>query len=80
MPLAGTTSSVTTRGFGTAGGFAGGAGLVVTMGYGLGAPAADDLSPGGVFRRADPDRDFRRTDTARVFRRADPDRDFRRRD
>lgn len=67
MSLAGTTHSVTTRGFGLSGGFVGGAGLVVTLGYGLGAAVVAPLSPGGVFRRADTQRMFRRANTRRLF-------------
>ena len=54
--------------------------ILQNLGMGGGAvvviPEAAD--PGGVFRRADADRDLRRGDTARVFRRTDADRDFRR--
>lgn len=64
--------SVTTRGFGTSGGFAGAAGLVVTMGYGFGEEVVQATVPGEVFRRrgADVGRAFRRRgEPGRVFRR-----------
>lgn len=49
------------------------------LGMGAGGSAAVDAAEaGGVFRRADADRDYRREDTSRVFRRSDADRDFRR--
>lgn len=37
-----TMQSVTTRGFGISGGFAGSAGLVVTLGYGIGVAVEDE--------------------------------------
>jgi hypothetical protein len=70
-----TMQSVTTRGFGTSGGFAGSAGLVVTLGYGFGDAAPEPEPPaapariGGAFRRAETNRVFRRAETNRVFRR-----------
>jgi hypothetical protein len=38
-----TMQSVTTRGYGTAGGFAGSANLVVTLGYGIGEAVTYDI-------------------------------------